>query len=46
MKKSTSTLFLIFAIIYFISPLDAAPGIIDDVVLLMLALMSKKDSDD
>ncbi len=46
MKNSMSTLFLIFAIIYLISPLDAVPGPIDDAILLLLAMKCKNENDD
>ncbi len=42
MKKSTlRSLFLIAAIIYIISPLDATPGPIDDFLVLLLSLVAR-----
>ena len=39
-------LFLLFAILYVISPIDAVPGPIDDIIVVGLPLLFNRISDD
>ena len=42
MDKTMKGMLMILAILYVISPLDACPGPIDDILLIMFALASQK----
>lgn len=38
-----STLVLLFAILYLISPVDGCPGPIDDLIVIMMALAARRN---
>ena len=42
MNQITKILMLVFMIIYVASPLDACPGPIDDVIVLLLSLAAQR----
>ena len=41
-----STLVLIFVILYLLSPVDGCPGPIDDLIVLIIALMARRRHND
>ena len=42
MDDMTRFLILIFVIIYFISPVDACPGPIDDLIVMIMGMAARK----
>ena len=46
MKKTGKMMLMMILLIYVLSPVDAVPGPIDDIVLIFLALGFLKDDDD
>lgn len=43
MSDLTKALFLALAILYVISPIDACPGPIDDIIVLVLTLAAQRN---
>ena len=42
MNKITKLLVLIFMLVYVVSPLDACPGPIDDLIILLLSIAAQR----
>lgn len=42
MNDSTKMILVIFAILYFISPVDAMPGPIDDIIIVIATMIANK----
>ena len=46
MNDSTKMILVVLAILYFISPVDAMPGPIDDIIILIAAMIANKRNTD
>ncbi|MBP3215186.1 MAG: hypothetical protein J6M58_03065 [Clostridium sp.] len=44
MSQLMKTLLLVLALLYFISPIDACPGLIDDAIFLVFAAAAQRRS--